>query len=100
MTKELNTIVCRFIVFKIVHCQTMIDQAFAIVLRRLRTEKGLSQEKFGFEADLHRTYIGQLERGLKSPSLKTLHKIAQALGISLTELMALVEQESNVRSDR
>lgn len=51
MTKELNTIVCRFVVFKIVHCQTMIDQAFAIVLRRLRTEKGLSQEKFGFFID-------------------------------------------------
>lgn len=78
----------------------MIDSSFATVLKRLRTEKGLSQEEFGFEADLHRTYVSQLERGLKSPSLKTLHKIANVLGISLTELMALVEQESNVPSDQ
>ena len=77
----------------------MIDKSFATILRRLRVEKGLSQEEFGFEADLHRTYVSQLERGLKSPSLKTLHKIANTLGISLTELMALVEQESNVLSD-
>jgi transcriptional regulator with XRE-family HTH domain len=77
----------------------MIDKSFAVVLRRLRTEKGLSQEEFGFEADLHRTYVSQLERGLKSPSLKTLRKIAIVLGIGLTELMTLVEQESNVSSD-
>lgn len=78
----------------------MIDKSFATVLKRLRVEKGLSQEEFGFEADLHRTYVSQLERGLKSPSLRTLHKIANVLGIGLTELMALVEQESNVLSDQ
>ena len=77
----------------------MIDKSFAAVLKRLRVEKGLSQEKFGFEANLHRTYVSQLERGLKSPSLKTLYKIANVLGISLTDLMALVEQESNGLSD-
>lgn len=78
----------------------MIDKSFSTVLRRLRIKKGLSQEEFGFEADLHRTYVSQLERGLKSPSLKTLSKISNVLGISLTELMALVERESNVSSDQ
>lgn len=76
----------------------MIDKAFSIVLRRLRMQKELSQEQFAFETDLHRTYISQLERGLKSPSLKTLYKISSVLEISLTELMALVEQESHVQS--
>ena len=60
----------------------------------------MSQEEFGIEANLHRTYVSQLERGLKSPSLKTLCKITSVLGISLTELMALVEQEINVLSKR
>ena len=78
----------------------MLDEAFAIVLKRLRTKKKLSQKEFGLEADLHHTYISQLERGLKSPSLKTLGKIVSVLGISLTELMSLVEQESNVPSER
>ena len=71
----------------------MIDKAFARVIRRLRLEKNLSQEKLAFEADLHRTYISQLERGLKSPSLQTVYKISKVLGISLPELMLLVLKE-------
>jgi transcriptional regulator with XRE-family HTH domain len=72
----------------------MIDHAFGLVLKRLRAQKGLSQEQFGFEANLHRTYVSQLERGLKSPSLKTMAKIAVVLEISLTEFIKLVEEES------
>ncbi len=78
----------------------MIDRSFANVLRRLRIERGLSQEQFGFEAELHRTYVSQLERGLKSPSLQTLQKIANALKITLADLMTLVEQENDVSTDR
>lgn len=71
----------------------MVDKAFATVLRKLRLEKGFSQEAFAFEVGIHRTYVSQLERGLKSPSLKTLQKIAQVLGITLSDLMLLVETE-------
>ena len=71
----------------------MIDLAFARTLKKLRTAKGLSQEDFGSEAGLHRTYVSQLERGLKSPSLKTLHKIAEVLGIQMSELLRRVEEE-------
>jgi transcriptional regulator with XRE-family HTH domain len=77
----------------------VIDQSFANILRQLRTQKGLSQEDFGFKAGVHRTYVSQLERGLKSPSLKTLNKVARVLEISLTDLMALVEQVEHVSSD-
>lgn len=73
----------------------MIDQNFANVLRKLRLEKGLSQEAFAFEVGIHRTYVSQLERGLKSPSLKTIQKIATVLNITISELMALVENEMN-----
>lgn len=72
---------------------SMVDKAFATVLRKLRLEKGFSQEAFAFEVGIHRTYVSQLERGLKSPSLKTLQKIAQVLGITLSDLMLLVETE-------
>jgi transcriptional regulator with XRE-family HTH domain len=71
----------------------MVDKEFATVLRKLRLEKGFSQEAFAFEVGIHRTYVSQLERGLKSPSLKTLQKIAQVLGITLSDLMLLVETE-------
>ncbi|MCL4871517.1 MAG: helix-turn-helix transcriptional regulator [Anaerolineae bacterium] len=73
----------------------MIDKAFAKVLRNLRHEKNFSQEAFAFEVGIHRTYVSQLERGLKSPSLKTIQKISQVLGVNLSELMALVEIEAS-----
>lgn len=71
----------------------MIDKDFAKVLRELRLKKGLSQEAFAFEVGIHRTYVSQLERGLKSPSLRTIQKIALVLGVSITDLMILVEKE-------
>lgn len=67
--------------------------AFGKVLRRLRTEAGLTQEQFGFEADLRRTYISILELGQQQPSLTTFLKIARALGLPAAELMRLVEEE-------
>ena len=71
----------------------MLDESFAKVLRQLRKEKKLSQEKFGFEAGLHRTFVSQLERGRKNPSLRTLSVICKALSITLAEFMLLVEKE-------
>lgn len=71
----------------------MITKSFAKILKQVRTEKGFSQESLSFEAGLHRTYISQLERGLKSPSLETLYKISKALKINLTEFMSLLERE-------
>lgn len=72
---------------------SMIEKAFSTVIRRLRNEKKISQEKFAEEAGLHRTYISQLERGIKSPSLKTAYKISKSLGIPLPELMVLILEE-------
>jgi transcriptional regulator with XRE-family HTH domain len=60
-----------------------IDQAVAKVLREIREERGLSQEQLSFEAELHRTYISQLERGLKSVTVKTLLRITTALKVDL-----------------
>jgi len=71
----------------------MIDKKFGFVLRKLRLAKGFSQEDFALNIGLHRTYISQLERGLKSPSLRTTKKICDELGITLVEFMRHVEQE-------
>lgn len=58
-------------------------------------EKGLSQEEFAANVGLHRTYISQLERGLKSPSLGVMAKISNELGITLVQLMTELEQKQN-----
>lgn len=57
------------------------DQAVANVIRKFREGKGFSQEEVAWKADLHRTYISQLERGLKSATMKTLFKISTELEI-------------------
>ncbi|NUM33715.1 MAG: helix-turn-helix transcriptional regulator [Candidatus Brocadiae bacterium] len=67
--------------------------AFANILKHLRKQRNINQEKFGEMVGLHRTYISQLERGLKSPSLDVLYHIANSLNIKLSVLMNLVERE-------
>ena len=60
---------------------------FGDKVRELRKEKGLSQEELSFKADLHRTYIGMIERAEKNITLVNIEKIANALEISVNDLM-------------
>lgn len=60
---------------------------FGQVLRALRTQAGLSQEDFADKANVHRTYIGGIERGERNPTLTTIHKIARALGVPASRLL-------------
>lgn len=59
---------------------------FAKRVRMLREKQGISQEKLAERADLHRTYIGMVERLERNPSLVCIHKIAYGLGVHVTEL--------------
>lgn len=68
-----------------------LEKAFGEKLRKARENAGLSQEKLGFESGYHPTYISQLERGLKSPTLKSLFSLAKALGVRPTSLVKAVE---------
>lgn len=56
-------------------------------VRRLRKDKGLTQEQLAFEARLDLTYIGGIERGRRNPSVLVLARVADALGAELTELI-------------
>jgi transcriptional regulator with XRE-family HTH domain len=56
-------------------------------VRIIRKEKGLSQEQLSFKADLHRTYIGMIERAEKNITLINIEKIANALDININDLM-------------
>lgn len=71
------------------------EEAFGLVLRKLRIDKGLSQERLALEGNLDRTFISMLERGLRQPSLTTLIHISNVLGISASDLMAAIEQQMN-----
>lgn len=62
-------------------------------IARLRDDKNLSQEALANLCGVHRTYISQLERGLKNPTLNVLQKIAKALDIPLSGLIERYEQD-------
>lgn len=68
-----------------------IARIFGEVLQELRRERGLSQEQFGFECELHRTYISLLERGKRIPSLTTIIQLAIALKVPPSEIVQRVE---------
>lgn len=72
-----------------------LRKAFGFTLRRLRQDRGLSQESLGFESGYHRTYISLLERGQKSPSLQTIFTLSKALNIEPNELIRQVESKNN-----
>lgn len=71
--------------------RSRLSKAFGLHVRRLRQEKGLSQESFAELCDLHRTYIGSIERGEKTPTLDTAAKIAKALGVKLSTVFDRIE---------
>lgn len=58
-------------------------------LRRLRKERGLSQERTAELADFHRTYVSQLERCVTNISLDGLERLANALGVDVLDLLAV-----------
>lgn len=65
-----------------------IRQCLGRSLRRLGEAKGLSQEKFAFEAQIHRTYISDIERGARNPTIAIVQKLAAALGVTASDLLA------------
>jgi len=58
-------------------------------LRRIRVLRGLSQEGLAVDADVDRTYVGRLERGLINPTVGVLARLAKALGVSVSELLTV-----------
>ena len=64
-----------------------VRQVFGTNVRRLRLEKGMSQQEFGFTAGIDRTYVSGVERGLRNPSLVLAEKFAKGLEFELFELL-------------
>lgn len=62
------------------------------VIRDLRTEKGLSQERLAELCELHRNHISYIERGIKQPTVSVLIRLAYALGKTAWELLREVEK--------
>ena len=69
-----------------------IQEAFGQAIRKLRMEQGISQEKFADLCNLHRTYISDIERGVRNISLENIDKMAIALNIKISDIFKEVEK--------
>ncbi|KAF2518253.1 helix-turn-helix transcriptional regulator [Flavobacterium salilacus subsp. salilacus] len=56
---------------------------FGQLIREIRLEKKLSQEELAYRADVHRTYVGMVERGEKNITLENIHKFCKGLDVSM-----------------
>jgi transcriptional regulator with XRE-family HTH domain len=72
-----------------------LAKRFGELVRRLRQEKGFSQEDFSFRVGLHQTYVSSVERGERNVTIGTADRIAGALGTTLAELFAELERSSS-----
>ena len=66
-----------------------IRKQIGLNAKTLRDAKGLSQEKLSFETGIHRTYISDIERGARNPSLEVIERLAIGLGVTPGELLDL-----------
>lgn len=67
--------------------ESEILKVFGENVRQLRKKKDISQEELAHRADLHRTYIGMIERAEKNITLLNMEKIAAALNVSISDLL-------------
>ncbi|MDR2127869.1 MAG: helix-turn-helix domain-containing protein [Burkholderiaceae bacterium] len=70
----------------------LLIETFGTEVRRLREGKGWSQEELAARAGLNRSYLGEIERGDATASLLSVGKLACALGLNLTGLLARCDQ--------
>lgn len=73
-------------------------QAFGHAVRTAREEQGLTLEELGNRAEMHFTYLSGLERAGRNPTLAVLIRLAEALGMDLSELVARAEREGDPAS--
>ena len=71
-----------------------IQRNFGRVLRNFREDAGISQERLANDSGLHKNYVGEIERGLKSPSLKTITALASTLGVLPSDLLREAEKRA------
>jgi transcriptional regulator with XRE-family HTH domain len=70
-----------------------VSAVFGRILREQRMARGVSQESLALTADVDRTFVSQMERGIRQPSITTLIKLCKALGVQPSVLVARMEKQ-------
>lgn len=69
-----------------------LEKIFGIILKDIRKNRGITQEKLAYDCQLDRTYISLLERGLRQPTISTFFKLSKALDISSVDFIKRIEE--------
>jgi transcriptional regulator with XRE-family HTH domain len=64
-----------------------------MAIKTQRASLGISQEELAYRAGFHRTYVSDLERGVRNPSLDSIQKLARALELSVSKLFERAERQ-------
>ena len=76
-----------------------LAEKFGRLVRRLRMEKGYSQEEFSFRVGLHQTYVSSIERGERNVTIQTADRIARALDTTLVSMFSELERSRNASDE-
>jgi transcriptional regulator with XRE-family HTH domain len=73
------------------HAKDKVLIAFGTAIRRARRDRGVSQEDLALKCEIDRSYMGSIERGEQNSGLLHIARIAKALGLKISELMAIAK---------
>jgi len=76
------------------------ETAFGLTLRRIRRERGLTQSQLADETGYHRNFVGLVERGERSLSIRTLYNLADVLGVPPSRILASAEKLLNLKGKK
>ncbi len=76
-----------------------VKKAFGAAIRSARLDQGISQEELAGRADLHRTYVSDVERGMRNVSLENIEKLGNALRLSVSTLFHLATSTESMEQD-
>jgi len=68
-------------------------QKFGLVIKELRIQKGVSQERLALDANMDRTYIGHIEKGVRNVSIEIIKKLATYFQMPISELFRIIEEK-------
>lgn len=73
--------------------ESTLAEAFGTIVKTYREKAGLTQDKLAFHSEIDRGYMSQIERGIKNVTLPFVWKLAKALGVKPSELIAATEKK-------
>ncbi len=76
-----------------------LARRFGELVRRLRQERGYSQEEFSFRVGLHQTYVSSVEQGERNVTIQTADRIARALVTTVSSMFSELEQGQDASDD-